>query len=383
MRKIIIFLILILVPIQISAFTIKSENAILYNLDEERVLYELNAHERVSIASMTKIMTAIVALENIDDVNEYIVMTPAMFKTLKEENASVAGFRVGEKVTYLDLLYGLMLPSGADAAQGLAIMTSGDIDSFVSKMNKKAQSLGLKNTHFANPTGLDHKDNYSTVDDVATILKYALKNKTFAKIFTTEKYVTSNKQHTFKSTRIKSSIDTSFIDGSKTGFTYDAGLCMASIASHNNTNYLLVTAKAPYDNKTNHLKDAKTIYNYYFNNYGNKTILTKEEILTTINLVDGRKITYQVEEDVVKYLNNECVLKKEYNGSNSIDYDTKLGAKLGEYIIKCDDEIIYKKDILAIQKIHEPQKINYSIIIMSVLSIFIIILLLVLKRKKK
>lgn len=219
MKKIILFFLLLLFPFAINAFEIKSESAILYNLNENKVIYELYPDKKVSIASMTKIMTAIVALENIDSLDEEVVMTSDMFKTLKEQNASVAGFYIGEKVTYRDLLYGLMLPSGADAAQALAIKTSGGVDNFVNKMNQKAKALGLKNTNFANPTGLDDPKNYSTTRDVAIILKYALNNEDFKEVFNADKYITSNKKHTFVATRNKYNFDASFITGSKTGFT--------------------------------------------------------------------------------------------------------------------------------------------------------------------
>ena len=181
MKKLLIVIIglMALLPSQIFAFNIKSEHAILYNLNEDSVLYEVKPNEKVAIASLTKIMTALVVVENVKNLDAEFVMTKDMYKTLIEENASVAGFQIGETVTYRELLYGLLLPSGAEAAQGLAIKTSGSIEKFVVLMNKKAKELGLKNTSFANPTGLDHKDNYSTVSDVAILLKYALKNKDF------------------------------------------------------------------------------------------------------------------------------------------------------------------------------------------------------------
>ena len=173
------FLFLILIPISTYALDISSKNAVLYNLNDDNIIYEVNKDERVSIASMTKIMTCLVALEKINNPKDKVVMTTSMFYRLAEENASVAGFYIGEEVTYEDLLYGLMLPSGADAAQALAISLYGSVDKFVDRMNEKAKELGLKNTHFVNPTGLDIKGHYSSVDDVAIILKEALKNDTF------------------------------------------------------------------------------------------------------------------------------------------------------------------------------------------------------------
>ncbi len=366
---------------------IKSEYAILYNLDENTVLYELKPNNRVYIASMTKIMTALVALDSIKNLDEEFVMTNDMYYRLVEENASVAGFTVGEKVTYRDLLYGLLLPSGAEAAQGLAIKISGSIDKFVVKMNEKAKELKLSNTHFTNPAGLDNPDNYSSVTDVATILKEALKNPEFKKIFTTKEYTTSNKQHLLVATSAKYSMDTSFIDGSKTGFTYDAGLCMASISHHDGVNYLLVTAKAPYNDRTNHLKDAKTIYTYFFDNYGKKMVAKKGDIITTISLDDKNKITYYMDEDIEKYISKNCKLTKEFEGDSKELSNHVINEKIGEYVIKCDDNVIFKKDIKLV--FEKGRKKDYKNIIVLGLIFLIIVLSLVLikikikKRRKR
>ncbi len=387
MKKIIwIFVVaLLLLPYHVFSLNIKSEHVILYNLNDNTILYELKPNERVSIASMTKIMTALIVIDSVDNLNEEFTMTSDMYKTLKEENASLAGFSIGERVTYYDLLYGLLLPSGAEAAQGLAIKTSGSIDSFVKKMNAKAKELNLLNTHFANPTGLDDKNNYSTVSDVAVILKKALENEEFKKIFTTKKYVTSNKRHTFVSTSYRNDMDTSFIDGSKTGFTYDAGLCMASISHYDGVNYLLVTAKAPYDNRANHIIDAKTIYNHYFTNYSEQVILHKNDHLVTLTLYDGRTIDYLSNVDFKKYLSKNCKLVKEYRGKETIEENDELNSKLGEFVIKCGDEIIYRQDILVVQQIGTSDKSDYKvyIVIAGIIMVIGAILLKIIGGKNK
>lgn len=372
MKRILFLFLILILPFNIYAIDINSKNAILYNLNEDSVLYEVKSNEKVYIASMTKIMTALVAIEKIENMDEKVTMTSPMFKNLVEQNASVAGFKEGEIVTYKDLLYGLMLPSGADAAQGLAISTYGSIDNFVSAMNNKVKEFNLKNTHFSNPTGLDDIDNYSTVYDVAQILKVALNNKDFKEVFESNKYTTSNGRHVFIATRNKFDFDTSFIDGSKTGFTYDAGLCMASTSHKDGVNFLLVTANAPYNNRTNHLIDAKKIYEYYFDNYGEISILNKNELLTSITLEDGRVINYYSNSDIKKYLKNSCNITKGYYGlSNLNDYDIK--DKIGEYIIKCDDNIIYNRDIvLNISHINEKNNNSKYIIICTIMFLLLV-----------
>jgi len=389
MKKILylFFLFLILVPVSTYALEINSRNVVLYNLNDDNIIYEVNKDERISIASMTKIMTTLVALEKIKNPKEKIVMTAPMFYRLVEENASVAGFYIGEEVTYEDLLYGLMLPSGADAAQALAISLYGSVDKFVDRMNEKAKELGLKNTHFVNPTGLDIKGHYSSVDDVALILKEALKNDTFKQVFSANSYITSNKLHTFYSTRNKYGIDTSFITGSKTGYTLDAGLCLASTSSYNGIDYLLVTARASSSNRANHLLDAKTIYKYYQSNYEYRNISKKGDLITTIKL-DDKEITYYSNLDIDKYLNKKCKIKKEYNGETILDSKKINSNKIGEYIIKCDNDILYKQDINLVLNLTEEKNNNFVyIIIISCLSSLILLLFIVLLiirwRKKK
>lgn len=177
-----------------------SDNAIIYNYDLEEVIYEKNADEVISVASLTKIMSTIVLIENINDLDTTVVLNSSHFKGLIEKNASLAGFYIGQKVTYRDLIYGTMLPSGAEAVQTLAIEVFGSNEKLVEKMNEKTLALNLTNTHFVNPFGLDDDGHYSTVKDIATILKYALKNDFFKEVYTTRKYLTSDAKITLYST---------------------------------------------------------------------------------------------------------------------------------------------------------------------------------------
>lgn len=389
MKKILylFFSFLILIPLGVYALDINSKNAVLYNLNDDNIIYEVKKDERISIASMTKIMTTLVALEKIKNPKDKVIMTTPMFYRLVEENASVAGFRIGEEVTYEDLLYGLMLPSGADAAQALAISLYGSVDKFVERMNEKAKELGLKNTHFVNPTGLDIKGHYSSVDDVALILKEALKNDTFKKVFSANSYTTSNKLHTFYSTRNKYGIDTSFITGSKTGYTLDAGLCLASTSTYNGVDYLLVTAKASNSNRANHLLDAKKIYKYFQSNYEYRNISKKGDLITTIN-IDDKEIKYYFNLDIDKYLNKNCKISKEYIGDTNIDSKNINNNKIGEYIIKCDNKVLYKQDVnLVLNLTKEKDNNNYIYLIiigcLSGLVLLLFIILLIIRRNKK
>lgn len=202
---------------------INSKNMVLYNLTEDVLMAEKNKDERVNIASMTKIMTTLVAIEHIDNLDEKVVLNYQVFEGLVEANASVAGFKLGQTVTYRDLLYGTLLPSGADATKALALNLAGSESKFVSWMNKKAKDLGLKDTHFVNTSGLDVDGHYSTVNEVATMLKEAIKNETFNEIFKSKSYITSDNSltmySTFRGYVNRYGLSADYVVGAKTGYT--------------------------------------------------------------------------------------------------------------------------------------------------------------------
>lgn len=369
MKKYIIFTFLILfLPLTVFGLDINSKYVYFYNIDRDNVIYELNSTDEISIASMTKIMTAIVAIENIDDLDATVTLTSNDFKGLKEANASTAGFKKGEVVTYRDLLYGLMLPSGADAALALSNNIAGSEKKYVELMNQKAEELNLENTHFSNTTGLDAKNHYSSVYDVSIILKYALNNEEFKEIFTTKKYVTSNKRMTFESTLYSMSkrnkLDTEYILGSKSGYTYDAGLCLASIAEYNGEVYLLVTAGADYKSKKPyHILDSNEIYQYYFNNYSYKTVMKKGDSILTLTKEDGSSIEIFADDTLEYYLNNDANVEVKYDGITELTNDLKKGDYLGLYSIYADDKLLYSKEIFLSEDVVNRNSVILSLIV--------------------
>ena len=247
-NKIFVFLFLLLFTFKISALELNSEKYILYNLNENKVLLEKDSHVQTDIASLTKIMTILLAVEHTDDYSKQVTITKEMLDGIAWDVA-VVGFKKGEKVTYDDLLYGAMLESGADATNALAILVSGNKKDFVQKMNEKARELNLQNTSFANVVGLYDKNNYSSAYDMAELLKYALKNPKYKELFETKTYKLSTGKD-IKSTLIHySKQDTSLITGSKTGYIKAAGRCLASTATVDDVNYLLVTLNARANDK--------------------------------------------------------------------------------------------------------------------------------------
>lgn len=247
---------------------------ILVDLKDQKVVTNIRSEERIYPASLTKIMTTIVAIENIADLKETIILEKVIFPDLYKANASMAGFLPGEEVSAIDLLYGTMLPSGADASIGLANGISGSEKEFVNLMNEKAKELGMEDSKFENVTGLHNDNHYTTVKDIATLLDYSLKNETFLKIFTSERHSTASTNLnsngiTFYSTMSKKTdtyeFDGGKILGGKTGYTEEAGLCLATLAEKNGNEYILVTAGAKGNSYTEqyHITDAFTVYTNY------------------------------------------------------------------------------------------------------------------------
>ena len=250
---------------------VNSSNVVLMDVKSGAVIGDLNGKEQIYPASMTKIMTAIVALEAFSDLDHEITLSENIFYALDGHDATQAGFQPGESVRVRDLVYGVMLPSGAECCLALADEASGSEEAFVEKMNKKAKSIGMKDTHFMDCTGLHDPEHYSTAYDIALLLKYALHNDTFREVAESHFHSTpATNVHpdgiTYYSTMFKNMSDTSVtggeILGGKTGYTSEAGHCLASFAQIYDREYILVTAGAAADaTGVPHILDAKTIYN--------------------------------------------------------------------------------------------------------------------------
>lgn len=250
---------------------INSTYGILVDAKSGKTLGEMGRDEIIYPASMTKIMTALVAIEELSSMDKEITLTNDTFTGLYEQNATQAGFQPGETVRAIDLLYGVILPSGAECCIALADDIAGSEEAFVELMNKKADKLGMDNTHFCDSTGLHNPDHYSTVSDMAVLLRYALHNQTFREIMESGRHSTPpTNVHpdgiTYYSTMFKNLSDTAVtggrILGGKTGYTGEAGLCLASFAEIGGREYILVTAQAPgASGDALHVRDAVTIYN--------------------------------------------------------------------------------------------------------------------------
>lgn len=359
-------------------FDITGEYVTLYNMNEDTLLYSKNDTKKTSIASLTKMMTTLVAIEEIDNLDKIVTIKERDFEGTV--GYSKAGFKVGDKVTYRDLLYGIILPSGADAVNAVVNNTLG-YDKFIKKMNETAKRLGMNDTSYANPVGKDDENNYSTSSDLAKLLKYALKNETFKTIFTTKSYKTSNGinlESTVNS--YKNILNTDEIKGAKSGFTKDAGRCLASITTLNNVDYLLVVINSSTTNPYNAVKDTITIYDYYNKNYGYKNIINDDTFIKEIPVDFSKEKTYKItgSEDIEKYLKNNTEVTYKYVGSDKVTFNTKKGSKLG--VVK-----IYDGDVLlATSNVYLENNIEYyPIITYIMIGIAVVFVLLIVKKINK
>lgn len=253
----------------ISADGIYSYAALLLDRETNQALTRKNVNQPVFPASLTKIMTVYLAAEQLDP-QQRISLEEEIFPPLYDQQASLAGFEPGEETTALDLMYGAMLPSGAECCVALAQAMAGSEANFAQAMNQKAADLGMTHTHFANCTGLQDSNHYTTAADLTLLLNAALKNRLFYQIFTAHSYTATGSDHPFgidfTSTLWKlpdaSSLENGVLLGGKTGYTQEAGLCLASLAEIGGKQYLLVTLGAKGDHGTPpyHLYDALTLY---------------------------------------------------------------------------------------------------------------------------
>lgn len=230
---------------------IEAQNVIIINTTDNVVVAERNAKARCYPASTTKIMTALVAIENITDMNDTFTMSYEITDPLYIAGATVAGFSSGESVNMTDLLYGTILPSGADACVALAKKISGSEEAFVRLMNQKARDLGLRDTNFVNTSGLYDDNHYTTAEDMAVILRAAMDNELCRKILSTYQYTTaSTPQHpegillssTLFSYMYGTEPEGADILGGKTGFVNESGYCIAAFGESNTgKEYICVT----------------------------------------------------------------------------------------------------------------------------------------------
>lgn len=335
MKKLLL-LILLLIPFKISAITTSATSAILMDMDSNRILYGYNINDQRSVASISKVMTSLIAIES-GKLEDKVKIGSEIDKSY----GSGIYIKKGEVLTLRDLLYGLMLRSGNDASYAISNYVGGSNEKFVSLMNKKANDLNLKNTVFNNPNGLDEdKGNYSTAYDMAIIMSEAMKNKDFRQIVKTKKYNLKTNMNTYiwhnKNKLLKMY---KYATGGKTGFTKKARRTLVNTASKDGLNLVAVTL-----NDGNDFIDHKNLFEYGFNNYKSYYILKKGNI----EILDDtyyKNYDFYIKEDF-KY-----PLTRDEKDLITIKFNlekirkVKNNMKVGNVCVYLGNLMIYKEDI--------------------------------------
>ncbi len=362
MKKISIFCIFLIAftyfPQKYEALGVSATYACVMDSLTGRVLYEKNAYKRHSMASTTKIMTALVALEN-GNPDDVVTVSANAAGT---EGSSIY-LRANEKISLIDLLYGLMLESGNDAAIAIAEHIGGSVDGFSKMMNDKAIEVGAKDTQFKNPNGLDEEGHYTTAYDLALITRAALKNKDFAEIVKTKRKTISNGEESYKralSNHNKLLNLYQGCDGVKTGFTKKTGRCLVSAATRNNFQVIAVTLNAPDD-----WNDHTNMLNYAFKNYSARPLVLKDMVIKTVPIENGDAQTVRLLANDVFYLTMEDKeglnkVKLEYDVPKSIPAPVMKGTVLGRLKIFYEGVMVKEIDLCADCdiKYQEPPKKN-------------------------
>ncbi|MBF1107724.1 MAG: D-alanyl-D-alanine carboxypeptidase [Solobacterium sp.] len=334
-----------------------STNYIFLDADTGQVLSAKKQDEQISIASLTKMMTVLLAIENSSSLNQTVTITDEIIDGLYEEQASVAGYVTGDTATVLDLCYAAAIPSAADAANALAIQIGGSFEKFYQMMNDKAAQLGMDHTVFKSAHGLDREGQYSTVEDVSKLLRYALQNPTFKEIFSTKEHTTQATTYYPFGIPLASTIwayaDTygynlTNLSGGKTGYTLQAGRCIAYWATVNDMNIIAVTAGASTNvEQYSNLSDAQTALTSLAS-WHKKTILKKNDVVSTIeykSFMHTANIDVKMDKDITLDLpaDVECTYEVDLPKKFSAElYDQNIQATI---TFTADNKTIYTKTI--------------------------------------
>ena len=335
MKKIILFLMLIFLFIpKVNASTASANSYVLMDEATGRVLMSKNKDEPMLIASITKIMTAVLAIES-GKLDKIVTVDESILKSY----GSAIYIEVGEKMKLEDLLYGLMLRSGNDAAVMIASYVAKSPEEFVKKMNEKAKEIGMKNTTFNNPSGLDEEvGNYSTSYDMALLTRYADKYPEYRKIVSTKKHTVKTNYKTYIWHNKNKLLSKEYITGGKTGYTKKAGRTLVTSSANNNMSFIVVTLRDSDDWNTH-----TYLHDYAYSTYLPYKVLNKDNF--TINVQNQYKDN--------TYIKSDLIIPLTEKESKQIDSKINLlklakyknGDKVGTIDIYLKDKSIYTENI--------------------------------------
>ena len=344
--------------------TIYSKGSVLIEKDSKRVLYEKNAHEKMAMASTTKIMTCIVAIES-GKLDEIVTVSGKAARAPKVK----LNLKTGEKQKLGDLLYSLMLESHNDTAVAIAEHVGGSVEEFCAMMTETPKAIGAENTCFETPNGLDGQAHYSTPYDMALIAAYALDNPEFVKIINTPQIeipttqLEGSKKHVLiNKNRFLSQYEGA--EGVKTGYTSKAGHCFVGAVKKEDMELIGVALGAGWDSKGKSRKytDVIKLMNYGYNNYKKYKVLDKGEEKGSVKVTNGKV------EDVILYVNETVILPLTEYEKETIELKKTVTDELqapidenqvvGKVEVICDGKVLKKVDLLAGQKVDKANLLD-------------------------
>lgn len=353
-KKTILLTILITIMISMISTTvfainknISAKSAILIERDSGRILYSKNISQKLPIASTTKIMTALIAIEK-GDLNKVV--------TIKKEWTEIEGSSIylkpNEKIKLKDLIFGLMLRSGNDAAVAIAHEIAGSIENFSVLMNKKAKEIGAKNTNFTNPHGLHSEDHYSTAYDLSIITREALKNDIFREISKTNDYVPDRETPSHFYNKNKTLSQYKGGDGVKIGYTKLAGRCLVASATRDNMQLIAVVLD---DN--NWFENSYKLFDYGFENYKKTTIIRKDTFIKYLDIKNSsiQQLPIFIPEDFTYPLQENELEDVDIlvNSKDNLIAPVEKGYVVSNIVIKLKNNIIYKSNIILNEKLKQ------------------------------
>lgn len=387
-----------------SEITTYSPACLLMEASTGKVIYEKNAHTRMYPASTTKIMTAILVLENGNLADTVTVSENAVLSI--PNGYSTAQLQIGEQLTVEQLLYALMLPSANDAAVALAEYIAGSVDSFAAMMNTKAVEIGCTDTHFVNPNGVHDENHYSTAYDLALMGQYAMQNTTFRSIVSTtqfslpitNKYPTADRIYHNNNLLLSSSLLSNghsyyypYCTGIKTGYTDSAKSCIVASAKKDNMELIAVVlgGETLENGLSGRFLDCQTLFDYGFNNYSFHTILEKSSVVQETEIINGteetRNLELLAENDLTVFAKNDVDLESITPTISITNHSAPISKSsiVGTVSYTVDGET-FSTNLLAASNVDVSKVMeNVLKVVIAIFLIFLAILILLPKKDKK
>lgn len=368
--------------------TIASEAAIVVEVSTGRIIYEKNSTKQMYPASTTKIMTAILTIENCN-LTDMVTISESALSNIPEGYVT-CGLVAGEQLSVNDLLYALMLPSANDAAYVLAEHIGGSVEGFSDMMNSKAKEIGCTTTHFVNPNGIHSEDHYSTAYDLYLIANYAMKNETFRTIVATKEYTLPATEKYQSNDRVLKTTNNlleessnsyyKYAIGIKTGYTSKAGDCLVSEAARDSLEFITVTLNGE------RFTDTKKLFNYAYDNYTLTKIIEANSIVETIEVEKATKETKNLDvviDKSITVINNKSLdmssVIPEVKYNEELVAPIKEGDIVGTIKYKVDD-IEYSANLLAK---NDVEKQTYTIYFIGAGVALLLASIIIMPKKKR